>query len=253
MTLDPEVERRLRQMAAPEPVVPESVYRYANAATQRNRRGRWPLSAGRFTGRSLAGPISLIGVGLAIVMAVALAGVLLSVRSGAVGGPPAATSPAATSPAATSPAASSTPTETPSPTPCRVQPMRTGAAQALVNGGAVIVYERNGGLSCIDDLFAIYPDGRIISNDGYDLPKTRQVEAAVVATLVAKIVDVGFFTDIFYTTYHLPCAACSQYSVTVKDGGQTKTVGAVDGGTDGPAMYWQVIAYLAELLYPNVP
>lgn len=248
MTLDPEVERRLRQMAAPEPVVPESVYRYAIAATQRNRRGRWPLFARRSTGISVARPMLLIGVGLAVVMAVALAGVLLSVRSGVVGGPP-----AATSPAATSPAASSTPTETPSPTPCTVQPMRTGAAQALVNGGAVIVYERNGGLSCIDDLFAIYPDGQIISNDGYDLPKTRQVEAAVVATLVAKIVDVGFFTDIFYTTYHPPCAACSQYSVTVKDGGQTKTVGAVDGGTDGPAMYWQVIAYLAELLYPNVP
>jgi hypothetical protein len=241
MTLDPEIERRLRRMAAPEPVVPESVYRYAIAATQRNRRGRWPLFAGRSTSNLLARPIWLVGAALAVVVAVALAGLLVSVRWGAVGGPA----------AATSPAASATPTETPSPTPCAVQPMRTGAAQALVDGGAVIVYERNGGLECIDDLFAIYSDGRIVSNDGHDVPNTRQVEASVVATLVGKIVDVGFFTDNLFTTYHVPCAACSQYSVTVTFGSQVKTVGAVDGGTDGPAAYWQLTGYLSELLYPN--
>lgn len=243
MTLDPEVERRLRQMAAPEPVVPESVYRYAIAATQSDRRRRRPLFAGRSAGHSPARLMSLIGVGLAIVIAVALAGLLLSVRPGVVGGPP----------AATLPAASSTPTETPGPTLCTVQPMRTGAAQALVNGGAVIVYERNGGLSCIDDLFGLYSDGRIVSNDGHAPSQTRQVDSSAVATLVTKIVDLGFFTDNFYTTYHTPCVACSQYSVTVSLGGQIKTVGAVDGGTDGPAEYWQLTGYLSELLYPNGP
>jgi hypothetical protein len=30
-------------------------------------------------------------------------------------------------------------------------------------------------------------------------------------------------------------------------GSQTKTVGSVEGGTDGPAEYWIVIGYLSDL------
>jgi hypothetical protein len=45
---------------------------------------------------------------------------------------------------------------------CELQPYRQDQAAALVDDGAVIVYERNGGPECIDELYAIHPDGRIV-------------------------------------------------------------------------------------------
>ena len=88
MTLDPEIERRLRAMpASPEPTVPETLYRFAVEATKKPRRERvwsrlgWPTYNSR--GRNLAP----LGAALALVVFVAGAGVLLSLRSTAVGGP----------------------------------------------------------------------------------------------------------------------------------------------------------------------
>jgi hypothetical protein len=131
--------------------------------------------------------------------------------------------------------------------------MRTEAAAELVKSGAAIVYERNGGMSCTEVLYAIYPDGRVVSDFGDGHPVSSQWPAGKVATLLAKITTVpdaanGWFTDYWYNTYHEPCEACYTYSVTITYQGRTKTVDAVDGGTDAMAGYWIVIGYLAEVL-----
>ena len=39
--------------------------------------------------------------------------------------------------------------------------------------GALIAYERNGGPRCIDELFAIYPDGRMVGDNGTDRSRRR--------------------------------------------------------------------------------
>ena len=49
---------------------------------------------------------------------------------------------------------------------CTLKEMRTEQHNALAQGDAVIVYERNGGTSCVDELYAIYADGRIVSDYG---------------------------------------------------------------------------------------
>jgi ribose/xylose/arabinose/galactoside ABC-type transport system permease subunit len=131
---------------------------------------------------------------------------------------------------------------------CKAQAMRPDQAKTLSQGDAVIVYERNGGTKCVEELYAIYPDGRIVSDHSDGNPKTTNVAADQVTKIVADITNQGWFTTSFYTTHHTPCAACYQYSLTVKADGVTKTVDAVDGGTDAPAAYWPITGQLAGLL-----
>ncbi len=113
--------------------------------------------------------------------------------------------------------------------------------------GAVIVFQKSGGPSCVDQLFGIYPDGRVVGDDGTQQLEA-QVEPEVVTALVANLDGLGWFTDDMYTTWHLPCGECFTYSVTVTSGDQTKTIGAVDGGTDAPAKYWLVTSRISAIL-----
>jgi hypothetical protein len=128
---------------------------------------------------------------------------------------------------------------------CTLQPMRPEQMTALAGGDAVLVYERNGGTSCIDELFAVYPDGRIDADYGVNDTKSAQVDPQQVQTLLETIDDLGWFTDNFYDTHHTPCGACFRYSLTVKYKDQVKTVNAVDGGVDAPAAYWLITGHIA--------
>ncbi len=138
---------------------------------------------------------------------------------------------------------------TPATSACTLQPMRKDQAQKLIEGGAVIVYERNGGLRCVDELYAIYPDGRITADNG-EQQLAKQGTPAEVEHLLDHIDRLGWFTDDFYTTYHKPCGACFSYSTTVSYKGQAKTVDAVDGGTDAPANYWQMSGEILVIVPP---
>jgi hypothetical protein len=112
-----------------------------------------------------------------------------------------------------------------------------------MEAGAILAYERNGGSSCLDELYAIYPDGRIVGDDG-----TKQIEKQVtpadVDKLLTSISDRGWFTAEMYDTWHTPCGQCYGYYLTISYQGQEKTVKAVDGGTDAPADYWQVVSLI---------
>jgi hypothetical protein len=132
---------------------------------------------------------------------------------------------------------------------CTLKPMRPDQDKTLAQAGAVIVYERNGGTSCVDELYAIYGDGHITIDLGDPNVKQKQITTAQVDSLVSEINDLGFFTPDFYTTHHTPCGACYQYSTTITYQGQTKTVDAVDGGTDAPSAYWPMTGLLAPILY----
>jgi ribose/xylose/arabinose/galactoside ABC-type transport system permease subunit len=131
---------------------------------------------------------------------------------------------------------------------CVPKPMRTEQFQKLIEDGAVIVYEVNGGNNCIDDLSAIYETGKITTDDGTNVTEMT-VTPDQVNTLLAKIDGHGFFTTTFYTTNPSRCGACYQYSTYVKYKGQTKTVGGVDGNTITPAEYLYMVGDINAVLH----
>ena len=68
--------------------------------------------------------------------------------------------------------------------------------------------------NCIDELYAIYPDGRIVGDNGTNKIE-KQVTPADVAELLTAINDRGWFTDDMYDTWHTPCGQCFGYYLTV--------------------------------------
>ena len=133
------------------------------------------------------------------------------------------------------------------PKKCTLKPFQQEQAAALIEGGAVIVYEHNGGANCVDELFAIYPDGRITAEEGANTLE-KQMTPADVENLLSGITSLGWFTDTLYSTEHEPCGQCYTFFLTVSDQGQIKTVKAVNGGTDTPPAYWKVIALIDEII-----
>jgi hypothetical protein len=130
---------------------------------------------------------------------------------------------------------------------CEFKPFRQDQAAEFMQDGAVIAYERNGGPNCIDEMYAIYPDGRIVGDDGANTIE-KQVTSEEVDTLLAGIHGYQWFTDEMYDTWHTPCRQCYGYYLTVSYQGQEKTVKGVDGGTDAPADYWQVISLVKAVV-----
>jgi len=132
---------------------------------------------------------------------------------------------------------------------CPLKPFRQDLADGLVSGGAAVVYERNGGPRCIDEVYGIYPDGLVLGDNGVDRIEAT-VAAEAVEELLASIRGLRWFTPEMYNTWHDPCGQCYGYYVTVTDQGETKTVRGVNGGTDAPADYWQVISLIKAIIPP---
>jgi hypothetical protein len=137
---------------------------------------------------------------------------------------------------------------------CQLKPFRQDQAATLIESGAVIAYERNGGANCIDELFGIYPDGRIVGDNGAQQIE-KQVTPEQVQELLAFIKNERWFTDNMYSTSHLPCRVCYHYFTSVVYEGQEKTVEAVDGGADAPAEYWLITGQFSTILpkFPPAP
>jgi galactofuranose transport system permease protein len=130
---------------------------------------------------------------------------------------------------------------------CPLKPFREDLAAQMLRSGAVIVYERSGGPACLLELVAAFPDGKVIG-DNETKEVTEQKDPAAIATLLDGIRGRGWFTDEMYDTWHNPCGQCFAYHITVSHQGETKTVQGVDGGTDAPADYWQVVSLINSVV-----
>ncbi|HEX5808332.1 MAG TPA: hypothetical protein VFY25_06670 [Anaerolineales bacterium] len=138
--------------------------------------------------------------------------------------------------------------ETPESTQCVVKPFREQEAARLIEDGAVIVYNRTAGPLCVDELYAIYPDGRVAGNDGLNTVE-RQVEPAEVESLLSVIsVDHLWFTNEIYSTYLNPCRQCFAHYINISYEGQQKAVTGVDGTTAMPPGYAFALAEIRPLL-----
>jgi ribose/xylose/arabinose/galactoside ABC-type transport system permease subunit len=138
--------------------------------------------------------------------------------------------------------------ETPEAAQCVVTPFREQEATDLVKNGAVIVYHRTAGPACVDELYAIYPDGRITGTDGVTQVE-KQVNAGEVDLLLTTIsVDHKWFTNEIYSTYLNPCRQCFAHYIDISYDGQQKAVTGVDGTTAMPPGYAFALAEIRPLL-----
>jgi len=133
---------------------------------------------------------------------------------------------------------------------CDVAPFREAEAESLIAEGAVIVYNRTAGTACVDELYAIYPDGRIIADNGKgNEPIEAHVDPAELERiLIAASDDYGWFTDYIFSTYHNPCRQCYAHYLTLSYKGQVKGVTAVDGGVDMQPEYGYTLSILRPIL-----
>jgi hypothetical protein len=135
---------------------------------------------------------------------------------------------------------------------CEVKPFRKEEAASLIADGAVIAYHRLAGPNCVDEMYAIYPDGRITGDNG----KTQveiQKDPVDVASLLTTISDTyGWYSNVIRDTYHNPCRQCYAHYVIVSYDGQEKGTTAVDGGVNMPPEYGYTLAVIRQML-PSMP
>jgi ribose/xylose/arabinose/galactoside ABC-type transport system permease subunit len=135
---------------------------------------------------------------------------------------------------------------------CEVKPFRKDEAAGLLDDGAVIAYHRQAGPNCVDEMYAIYPDGRVVGDNG-----VTQVEAQVSPEEVMRILttiseEYDWFTDEIYDTYLTPCRQCYTHYVLVSYNGQEKGATTTDGTTAMPSEYGFTLSVIRPLL-PEIP
>lgn len=131
---------------------------------------------------------------------------------------------------------------------CEIKPFRKDQADALIKEGAVIVYHRLAGPQCIDELYAIYPDGRVTGENGLTQAE-NMVPPEEVATLLTTITkDYAWFGNEIRDTYHVPCRQCFAHYVMISHDGQQKGVTGADGGVAMPPGYSFTLAVIRNLL-----
>jgi ribose/xylose/arabinose/galactoside ABC-type transport system permease subunit len=141
-------------------------------------------------------------------------------------------------------------TETVVGTVCEVAPFREEEAASFLADGAVIVYNRTAGTACVDELYAIYPDGRIFAdNSTGNEPVEAQIDPLELERiLIAASDEYGWFTDNMFSTYHNPCRQCYAHHLTISYMGQAKSVTAVDGGVDMQPEYGYTLSIIRPIL-----
>ncbi|MBN1877113.1 MAG: hypothetical protein JXA33_23015 [Anaerolineae bacterium] len=133
-------------------------------------------------------------------------------------------------------------------TECEIQSFRTDEAASLIEDGAVVAYHRLAGPNCVDEMYAIYPEGRIWKDDGENTVEITVSSAEVENLLTTITEDYGWYTNEIRDTYHTPCRQCFAHYVIIADEGQEKGATAVDGGVDMPPNYSFTLAVIRALL-----
>jgi simple sugar transport system permease protein len=135
-------------------------------------------------------------------------------------------------------------------TVCDIAPFREEEAASFMADGAVLVYNRTAGSACVDELYAIYPDGRIVADNGRENdPIEGQVDIAELERILITASDeYGWFTDNIFSTYHNPCRQCYAHYLAISYNGQEKSVTAVDGGVDMQPEYGYTLSIIRPIL-----
>jgi len=113
--------------------------------------------------------------------------------------------------------------------------------------GAVIIYERDGGLTGAHDVWRIYADGRVVASSKAKGDSQTQLPPNAVGDAVKRIVDGGFFQ---LQDSYLPAnrgADRFTYKLTIIQGRTLKAVTTMDA-TEQPAALSNALGIVSELV-----
>jgi hypothetical protein len=105
------------------------------------------------------------------------------------------------------------------------------------SGGAVIVFERSGGLAGIYEVWRFYEDGRMVKTEQRrNIAEEAQLPRDAVRDTLERIVDAGFLdlADEYMPANH--CCDRFTYRLTIVHEGSVKTVTTMDGAEQPPAL-----------------
>lgn len=144
---------------------------------------------------------------------------------------------------------------TPVSTQCKVVPFRQEEATELILKGAVVVYHRTAGPACVDEMYAIYPDGKITGSNAVNQVEKQVTPDQIEELLRAVSVEHGWFTNEVYSTYLTPCRQCFAHYIDIAYDGQQKAITGVDGTTALPPGYAFALAQIRPFLpaFPSNP
>jgi len=131
---------------------------------------------------------------------------------------------------------------------CEVKPFRKDEASSLIEGGAVIAYHRLAGPNCVDEMYAIYPDGLVLGDNGES--KLEKMVTPVDVEMLLKTIteDYKWYGNEIRDTYHVPCRQCYAHFVIVAHDDKVKGTTAVDGGVNMPPEYGFTLSVIRPLL-----
>jgi len=131
---------------------------------------------------------------------------------------------------------------------CEVKPFRKDDASSLIEGGAVIAYHRLSGPKCVDEMYAIYPDGLVLGDNGES--KLEKMVTPVDVEMLLKTIteDYKWYGNEIRDTYHVPCRQCFAHYVIVAHDDMVKGTTAVDGGVNMPPEYGFTLSVIRPLL-----
>ena len=132
-------------------------------------------------------------------------------------------------------------------TPPPPSPIPTLAPESASPAEPAILYRRSGGLAFRDELWTIYPDGRVtkvVNPEGEGPEKEWQVPPEEVAALVNRLAKLGFFE---LTGSYMPLDTCCDrmtYDIEAHRGEQVNHVVTIDAAPDTPPNLWKAIEAL---------
>lgn len=116
-------------------------------------------------------------------------------------------------------------------------PLSTDAWTMAGSDGAMIVFERSGGLAGVHEVWRFYEDGRVVKTEQRrNVTEEAQLSRGAVRDAVERVVEAGFLD---LDDEYMPANRCCDrltYRLTVVYDGSVKTVTTMDGAEQPPAL-----------------
>jgi hypothetical protein len=139
----------------------------------------------------------------------------------------------------------------PSPVPESIGTPSTGRMRRGIGeltpatiGDAALIFQRTGGLMGVADHWSIFPDGRIVANNGQEV----QVEPERIQQLLTDVKSLGFFE---MNKAYMPKNTCCDrftYIIIARDADKIHSVTTIDAAPNAPPALWQIIEAIHRLI-----